>query len=1148
MKRKITFLFLAAMLIAVTGLAQGKQQSRPMPQKHLETLAKTVGTEMKAQPSLASLQRQHSADRQKMARVSFTTNQKMKGAELFNAPWRNARRAAGDDIIVDQPEGRQVLYSRSGSAYFYYWGYVFNTTVADAVGNVVFGEGNTVYVKNLLTQYTTNSWTKGTINGSTIVFDFPQKALNSQGYDYFLNYGALSEDLEFTPGGSLTMKYDAETGEISPLDEAFVTGEKVIALVDGDNLWTGYADWDMSYAVVTDEQVQAPEGIETAPYSLTASGYDGSIVKVGFTSDAVYVQGIDANLPDTWVKGAIEGNKVIFKSGQYIGADEVSGYHQYLYAATSTQEYDPYYDEYNTVYTLVDDDIVFTYDAETKTLESNSLFLINAGKTTVSYLNVFENAKIAPFVETAATPATPEITDFYEGGTSYYMSGYGWGYITAKVLTSDVDGNYILPEKLSYALWVKVNGEEKQLTLSWNDYMYQEVETLSELPFGYNDTWDIYASGLEQTVYYYVIGPEAYGVQAIYRGLGEERRSEIAWAEVTGIGADVQPAAATPAYPDVDPSDVGGQIDYGFYTGEEQLSVVSNNAKAETYDVAIKLQNEALVGSHIESITIPMQTKDGISNVSVWLSSQLRVENGKNVPDLVSKSVELTEAGFVTVKLDKPYIIPAEGVYVGYSFTIDDVSVTENQSPVAITNQVNEGGFYMHTSDGFLKWIDATDIYGGSAALTVTVAGKLIKSNAVSMADLPAQYVMTNSEISLPVSVVNHGSEGVKSIDIEYTLAGKTASQHIDVEPAVSGFFGKTATVVVSLPALAESGTYVVDMKVTKVNGVDNEDPNNANGYKIVALNTVPKHRVLLEEYTGLWCGWCPRGFVALEKLASLYPDDYVLVSYHNGDDMEIMASSDFPSSVAGFPSAYIERKTEVDPYYGTTQSTPLGVANDMAAEAENFGVATIDMTPSFAVNGNAVSVATKVTFPFDVEDGAYALEYILVSDGLNDASWGQSNNYAGTQDDDDLALFTQGESTVYGLTFNDVAVLTSQIGGIAGSIPANVKADQPVSHTYTFSLAKAVNTNGANVIQDKNNLKVVALLIDTQTGAVLNAVKAKVGESTGIDELNGNSRSVQTVYYDLSGRKVFKPANGVFIKSVRTGDGQTKSEKVIMK
>ena len=480
-----------------------------------------------------------------------------------------------------------------------------------------------------------------------------------------------------------------------------------------------------------------------------------------------------------------------------------------------------------------------------------------------------------------------------------------------------------------------MNGEEKQLTLSWNDYMYQEVETLSELPFGYNDTWDIYASGLEQTVYYYVIGPEAYGVQAIYRGLGEERRSEIAWAEVTGIGADVQPAAATPAYPDVDPSDVGGQIDYGFYTGEEQLSTVSNNAKAETYDVAIKLQNEALVGSHIESITIPMQTKDGISNVSVWLSSQLRVENGKNVPDLVSKSVELTEAGFVTVKLDKPYIIPAEGVYVGYSFTIDDVSVTENQSPVAITNQVNEGGFYMHTSDGFLKWIDATDIYGGSAALTVTVAGKLIKSNAVSMADLPAQYVMTNSEISLPVSVVNHGSEGVKSIDIEYTLAGKTASQHIDVEPAVSGFFGKTATVVVSLPALAESGTYVVDMKVTKVNGVDNEDPNNANGYKIVALNTVPKHRVLLEEYTGLWCGWCPRGFVALEKLASLYPDDYVLVSYHNGDDMEIMASSDFPSNVAGFPSAYIERKTEVDPYYGTTQSTPLGVANDMAAEAE---------------------------------------------------------------------------------------------------------------------------------------------------------------------------------------------------------------------
>ena len=43
----------------------------------------------------------------------------------------------------------------------------------------------------------------------------------------------------------------------------------------------------------------------------------------------------------------------------------------------------------------------------------------------------------------------------------------------------------------------------------------------------------------------------------------------------------------------------------------------------------------------------------GISGISAWLSSQLRIEDGKNVPDLVSMDLTPDEAGFITVKLDK---------------------------------------------------------------------------------------------------------------------------------------------------------------------------------------------------------------------------------------------------------------------------------------------------------------------------------------------------------------------------------------------------------------------------------------------------------------------------------------------------------------
>ena len=78
-------------------------------------------------------------------------------------------------------------------------------------------------------------------------------------------------------------------------------------------------------------------------------------------------------------------------------------------------------------------------------------------------------------------------------------------------------------------------------------------------------------------------------------------------------------------------------------------------------------------------------------------------------------------------------------------------------------------------------------------------------------------------------------------------------------------------------------------------------------------VGDVPVHRPLMEEYTGTWCGYCVRGLLGLQKLAELYPDDYVCVSYHNGDPMEI--AYDFPSPIAGYPSAWVDRGMEVDPY-----------------------------------------------------------------------------------------------------------------------------------------------------------------------------------------------------------------------------------------
>lgn len=1149
--RKFTFLMFVALLFSVTMSAQNKQ--RVLSPAKMAALVPNQKVEAKNAPAPRTLQKQVDLQRQKSAREVLSARKevkKMPGEQGM----KRVPKALGLEVpfITDQPEGTQVFYNRSGMAYYVYIFYIVNTSFSGGVGNVVFGPNNEVYIKNIISQLPSDSWIKGNLNGSQITIDFPFKSFESEGEEYFVELLTFDPSQQWyvsADNQTVTLNYDAETGSITtPADSPFASGDIVIGLVDSDESWTGYADWNIAMTKMTDEPVAAPDNIETETYALTAPDYSGSLCQVGFSGDDVYIQGLYSGLPDAWVKGTIQGSQVTFKSGQYLGADEGAGYHQYLVSATVETAWDDYYEEYYDVYTLSDKDIVFDYDAATKSLTNSSTFLINAGKDEVFYTSAFTKADIKPFKEVAATPANPEFYEIYEGGVDYYSMGYGWGYLYFNLNTTDVDGNFIVPEKVSYAIWTKVNGEEKQLVFSPDDYVNLD-ETMEEIPYDFTDGWDIELGGSSRYVYFYVIGPEEFGIQTIYRGAGEEHRSDIVWMAVQNIGTEIQPDAATPAYPDVSPSDVGSSINYGYYTGDEEIGMFGE-AKPQTYDVAMLVQHPVIGGTHIESVTIPVMDAEGLSNIKVWLSSQLRVEDNKNVPDLVEVNVTNPEAGFVTVKLDKPYIIPEEGVYVGYSFDVNEVYNAETAYPVAVISQDNSGGFFMHTSKGFLKWLDVSWMFGANAVMQVTVSGRNVMENAVAPFGRETTYVRAKSggNVDIDMDIENHGSKGVKSVDVEYSMGDITGTQHIELDEPVDGFLGKMGTVTLSLPEITERGNYELLMRVTKVNGVRNEDPYPLTTTPIVALYTVPKHRTLLEEYTGTWCGYCPRGYVALETLAALYPDDYVLISYHNGDPMEIMNYESFPSEVEGFPDAWIDRVQEVDPYYGTSSNTELGVVNDLKQRAKEFGKADIQLGAELSESGVSVKVTTDVTFTNDVAGVQYALEYVLVEDGLTGtgSDWAQSNYYSGGSMGE-MGIFDEAEEYVPGLVFNDVAVLMSQIGGIDGSLPINIKADKPVTHEYTFYLFDALNTSGQKIVQDTNKLKVVALLINQETGEVVNANKVKVGENTGINAIqNNDSQMVAVEYFDLSGRKLSSLQRGANIVVLHYADGSQNTMKVV--
>ncbi len=135
----------------------------------------------------------------------------------------------------------------------------------------------------------------------------------------------------------------------------------------------------------------------------------------------------------------------------------------------------------------------------------------------------------------------------------------------------------------------------------------------------------------------------------------------------------------------------------------------------------------------------------------------------------------------------------------------------------------------------------------------------------------------------------------------------------------------------------------------------------------------------------------------------------------------------------------------------------------------------------------------------------------------------------------------------------DDVVIISNIPYGIEGSLPAEMKTAQWHDVTYTFNLSDAVSifepTAGESLVQDKENIEVVALLIDAKTGQIVNGAKAHVGKKTNIIVPNETPANLQSViYYDLQGRRVISPENNIYIVVETYDNGTVRSYKRLIR
>ena len=270
------------------------------------------------------------------------------------------------------------------------------------------------------------------------------------------------------------------------------------------------------------------------------------------------------------------------------------------------------------------------------------------------------------------------------------------------------------------------------------------------------------------------------------------------------------------------------------------------------------------------------------------------------------------------------------------------------------------------------------------------------------------------------------------------------------------------------------------------------------NGEKVTLEQTLSAyiHRVIIEESTGGWCGFCPRGILAMEKMNEKYPDTFIGIAVHNRDvmqnnyyntEMEKVNSGGYPKSIASRYKIYSGDPSNMEAHYTSVR----GRGNNTGIEIK----ATLDQETK------VITADTKVFFADSYSNANYALTYVLIENNVHkpgDNSYNQANYYAGGGYGA-MGGFENKDNPIKAkdIYYQEVArYIGPDFYGVEGSIPAKITAFEAIEHHSEHNISNIT-------VLDYEELEFIAILLNKSTGRIQNVAKVSLSSGTSIRQVN---------------------------------------------
>ncbi len=563
--------------------------------------------------------------------------------------------------------------------------------------------------------------------------------------------------------------------------------------------------------------------------------------------------------------------------------------------------------------------------------------------------------------------------------------------------------------------------------------------------------------------------------------------------------------------------------------------------------VAIELTADDLAPYYGKKIAgVRFNLGQGETSTGVFVQN-LTLENGQivDMADVATSDKSVTSAAgakntgeWHEVMFDQKVELNSsfQNLFVGFNY-----KQTSSNYPIGVNSEV-DGPFFMYANIPSSQGGKGTAWYqfqsgGMGLAIQLIVEGDFGQNN-VQPLDFGNVMVAKGKTKNVAISFRNLGSK-FTSIDYTISLDGKAgAEQHLDFGKDFG--LGGTHTVEIPFAAASEIGKSTVTLTITKVNGEKNACvKNSATG----TLYTVEKEfvkRSVAEQFTGTGCGNCPSGHVAMHNMHNLYGDQFIGIALHQFNSSDPMYNYSYDLGFTGAPQCMVNRSSGILAPYEQMPEVLKKSLNEIA-------LAEVTVAGTFADEDTKVNATATVN---SLVAGDYDIAFILTADDLTGTttSWKQQNyfckgggryNSQASMPDDLKFLWDKGSSYVE--TYNDVLIASSYVSSKNKATLPTLVAYGTVNSEYSLKMPTKVALKKA---LKHDQIYVVALLLDKKTGAIVNAGRARVTGSTGIENVNNSSEATVVARYNVNGVQIAAPVKGINI--VKMSDGTTR--KVLVK